>query len=438
MPLKVRRLWVSCLILTAAWSGTAQAQETAQSSSGMASAATSINTPQQKISRVRALIAARNFVAAANELETIRRETGDEALQQVAQTMLIGVFLEQPDYVRAQALLEDSFKRNKTRKNGTDEAYFALAGQVIKGAQNQLERYKRLGLNIGDAKLPTEAKNDLERWHKMLETIIEQSKQMSVAVKQPTETLALLESAANARSLLSRDEYEAARWKSELDDTRELIANAQTKVEEVDASIQQPAGTTVATSVPPASVFKQPVETQKPVAAIPVSEKTSVPANVAQNDIPKPNSEPKSVPANQAPAESKPVVRERVAAQNIATSENTEKPAEKNDNASVAENAPKTEKSNEPMQVGSLVDAATRKVNPTYPTVARTARVSGIVKVEVVLDEEGSVAEVKNAAGPEMLKRAATEAVRRWKFKPFTRDGQPVRASGFVNFNFTL
>jgi protein TonB len=209
-------------------------------------------------------------------------------------------------------------------------------------------------------------------------------------------------------------------------------------VEEVDASIQQPAGTTVAASVPPASVFKQPVETPKPVAAIPVSEKTSVPANVAQNDIPKPNSEPKSVPANQAPVESKPVVRERVAAPNIVTSENTEKPAEKNDNAPVAENASKTEKSNEPIQVGSLVDAATRKVNPTYPTVARTARVSGIVKVEVVLDEEGSVAEVKNAAGPEMLKRAATEAVRRWKFKPFMRDGQPVRASGFVNFNFTL
>ncbi|MBK9765808.1 MAG: hypothetical protein IPP63_01605 [Chloracidobacterium sp.] len=28
--------------------------------------------------------------------------------------------------------------------------------------------------------------------------------------------------------------------------------------------------------------------------------------------------------------------------------------------------------------------------------------------------------------------------MRKWKFKPFVRDGQPVRATGYVNFNFAL
>ncbi len=90
------------------------------------------------------------------------------------------------------------------------------------------------------------------------------------------------------------------------------------------------------------------------------------------------------------------------------------------------------------MRVASLVDAATRKVNPNYPPMARSARVGGVVKVEVVIDEQGEVAEVKTTEGPELLRRAAADAIRRWKFKPAVRDGQPVRMSGFVNFNFAL
>jgi hypothetical protein len=37
-----------------------------------------------------------------------------------------------------------------------------------------------------------------------------------------------------------------------------------------------------------------------------------------------------------------------------------------------------------------------------------------------------------------MLQAAAKDAIRKWKFKPFMRDGQPVRATGFVSFNFAL
>jgi protein TonB len=90
------------------------------------------------------------------------------------------------------------------------------------------------------------------------------------------------------------------------------------------------------------------------------------------------------------------------------------------------------------VNVGSLLGYATEKVAPAYPSAARSMRAAGVVKVEVVLDENGEVAEVKNATGPSLLVAAAKDAIHKWKFRPVTRDGQAVRAEGYVNFNFTL
>ena len=65
-------------------------------------------------------------------------------------------------------------------------------------------------------------------------------------------------------------------------------------------------------------------------------------------------------------------------------------------------------------------------------------RATGVVTVEVVVDEAGEVSEIQNTNGPAILQSAAKDAVKRWKFKPFIRDGQPVKATGFVSFNFAL
>ena len=89
------------------------------------------------------------------------------------------------------------------------------------------------------------------------------------------------------------------------------------------------------------------------------------------------------------------------------------------------------------MAVGSLIEYATQKVSPTYPPAAKSMRMGGVVRVDLIVDEQGSIA-VQNTTGPSMLQRAAVDAVKKWKFKPFVRDGQPVKATGFVNFNFAL
>ncbi|HYG81110.1 MAG TPA: energy transducer TonB, partial [Pyrinomonadaceae bacterium] len=94
--------------------------------------------------------------------------------------------------------------------------------------------------------------------------------------------------------------------------------------------------------------------------------------------------------------------------------------------------------SEQPVEVGSLLDRATQKVNPSYPQTAKMARITGVVKVCLEIDEKGAVKAVQSADGPQVLRQAATEAAKRWKFRPTVIGGQPVRVVGFLNFNFTL
>ena len=91
-----------------------------------------------------------------------------------------------------------------------------------------------------------------------------------------------------------------------------------------------------------------------------------------------------------------------------------------------------------PVDIGSLLSYATRRVNPVYPRQARSMRIRGTVKVEVLVDENGQVAEVGKTSGPSLLRRAAKNAVKKWRFRPFEKDGQPVKAAGWVSFNFNL
>ena len=69
---------------------------------------------------------------------------------------------------------------------------------------------------------------------------------------------------------------------------------------------------------------------------------------------------------------------------------------------------------------------------------AKSARITGVVTVHLVVDEKGAVAAIERASGPQLLQQAATEAARRWRFRPTLIAGQPVRVTGYINFNFAL
>jgi TonB family protein len=73
---------------------------------------------------------------------------------------------------------------------------------------------------------------------------------------------------------------------------------------------------------------------------------------------------------------------------------------------------------------------------PYYPPNAAKSWLTGSVKIEVVIDNEGNVVQAGAVDGPEVLQESAREAACRAKFSPTLVDGQPVNVSGSIVYNF--
>ncbi|MBX7053936.1 MAG: energy transducer TonB [Pyrinomonadaceae bacterium] len=416
MPLNVRRFCTSVLlVLVAIIAGVSAQTVPSQPVVQQAAPPSSGDVMRDRISKAKAYIAVRNYNAAIYELENIRRETGDTAVQSVVNVLLMNSYLEQGDYKRAQDFLNIFFNEQKTTKPNAAAIYMSVAGQVVKGARSRVERYRALGLSVSDRTLPLEASNDLEKMRETLELVITQATEIGKDAKKTADAMAMVEEASTSRGMLARDDYDARRWKDSVADAREEMSNSRSVVLNAvndtagdggmtasTATVNTPATNTAAVIPPPVQPVQQQAPVNKPLA---VREREVKPADstVAKND--------------------KPVIVVQTPPQPKAEP----KPAET-----------KTVSDNSPLDVGSLVNYATRQSQPTYPPVAKTTRTTGVVKVEVMVDEKGEVAEVQKTSGPSMLQGAAKDAIRKWKFKPFVRDGQPVRATGFVNFNFAL
>jgi TonB family protein len=77
-----------------------------------------------------------------------------------------------------------------------------------------------------------------------------------------------------------------------------------------------------------------------------------------------------------------------------------------------------------------------RRVDPDYPEAARAQNLSGVIVLDIVVGRDGAVIEVNPESGPEVLTRAAAEAVRWWQFEPFQVDGQPAVVGTTVEVEF--
>ena len=78
------------------------------------------------------------------------------------------------------------------------------------------------------------------------------------------------------------------------------------------------------------------------------------------------------------------------------------------------------------------------KVNLLYPQEAKDQHLQGTVILQVIVDKEGNVANVKIISGHPMLAPAAIEAVKQWKYRPYLLNGNPVEVDTQVQVNFTL
>lgn len=91
-----------------------------------------------------------------------------------------------------------------------------------------------------------------------------------------------------------------------------------------------------------------------------------------------------------------------------------------------------------PVSGGVLNGTALILPAPTYPEAARRLRVSGLVSVDVIVDETGKVISASATSGPAVLRDVAIQAALRARFSPTTLSGQPVKVSGSINYRFSL
>jgi TonB family protein len=76
------------------------------------------------------------------------------------------------------------------------------------------------------------------------------------------------------------------------------------------------------------------------------------------------------------------------------------------------------------------------KVDPDYPPAARQQNLRGVIALDVVIGRDGAVADVRALNGPEVLARAAVDALRWWKFQPYRLNGQAVVVETTVAVEF--
>jgi TonB family protein len=91
-----------------------------------------------------------------------------------------------------------------------------------------------------------------------------------------------------------------------------------------------------------------------------------------------------------------------------------------------------------PVSGGVLNGKALVLPKPNYPQTARSSRASGIVIVEVVIDESGKVVSAKATSGHTLLRQAAVQAAQGARFSPTLLSGRPVKIAGEINYNFAL
>jgi TonB family protein len=91
-----------------------------------------------------------------------------------------------------------------------------------------------------------------------------------------------------------------------------------------------------------------------------------------------------------------------------------------------------------PVQGGVLNGKAISKPPPAYPPIARAARASGLVTVQILVDEEGRVISASAVSGHPLLQQAAVAAARQARFSPTLLSGVPVKVTGVITYNFVL
>jgi TonB family protein len=361
-------------------------------STGTSEDVPTVNPALSKIERARALAAAHQLQNAASELENVRASVSDVALKNITTLMLIGIYLEEGTYGRAQALLDESFQARGAQKDESLRTYFAAAGQTVNGIRSHLARYRSFGINPTDSNLPTEANADLDRVRNLIERVITQAKEIAQEEGRGYDAVALQEDVLGIRLSIARNNDDRDKWQTEYVAARERMASSKTQIASIGRS---PALDAMTAKIP------------NPFANIKATDQEATSAENGSSGL-TPGNGATLASGQPAGAAAPPAV------------------------------TTKTDGSSPPLiSTGSLAGRETQRVTPSYPAIARSTNISGTVRVFAIIDENGKIW-VTNSEGPSMLRRAAEDAARRWSFPPTLVGGKPVRVAGYLDFEFKL
>jgi len=79
-----------------------------------------------------------------------------------------------------------------------------------------------------------------------------------------------------------------------------------------------------------------------------------------------------------------------------------------------------------------------KKLAPSYPSNALRMHIEGEVQLMATISKEGDITRIKVLSGDAQLAKAASDAVKQWKYKPYLLNGEPVEIQTQVTVNFKL
>jgi len=79
-----------------------------------------------------------------------------------------------------------------------------------------------------------------------------------------------------------------------------------------------------------------------------------------------------------------------------------------------------------------------RRVEPTYPQMAKIAHIQGDVVLQATISKTGAIENLRAISGHPILIQAALDAVRQWKYKPYELNNEPVEVETTIKVQFHM
>jgi periplasmic protein TonB len=79
-----------------------------------------------------------------------------------------------------------------------------------------------------------------------------------------------------------------------------------------------------------------------------------------------------------------------------------------------------------------------QRVQPEYPPLAKSVRIQGEVVLRAMISRNGTIENLQVLSGHPMLARAAVDAVRQWRYRPYLLNGEAVEVETQITVNFLL